>query len=290
MKERILILGGANSQIPLIKYAKDRGLYVITADYLPLNPGHKYAHEYHNVNTVDKDAILRLAMECKIDAISSYASDPGAPSAAFVAEQMNLVGSPYRTVEILSNKYLFRQFLREKGYPTPWFISGVKKREFQSLDFSQAAVLKPVDSSGSKGIFRVVNKNDFDNYFKRSMAYSRGGRVILEEFIDKKGPQIHGEGFVLNGEVIFLLLGDQYFSKVNNMAPFSTIVPSLFHNDIMSRVHEEVKSLIKDVGYMTGGINVEAIRDQEDRIFILEIGARNGGNFMPQLIRHTTGF
>ena len=46
-KKKILFLGGAIHQIPIIKEARKRGMYVITCDYLPENPGHKFADEYH---------------------------------------------------------------------------------------------------------------------------------------------------------------------------------------------------------------------------------------------------
>ena len=61
--KKILMLGGAMQQIPAIKCAKELGYYVITCDYLPENEGHKYADEYHNVSTTDKEAILRRNLQ-----------------------------------------------------------------------------------------------------------------------------------------------------------------------------------------------------------------------------------
>jgi len=82
MQKRILFLGGSKFQIPPIKYAKEQGHYVITCDYLPDNPGHKYADEYHNISTTDKEAVLKLANKLKVDGIVAYASDPAAPTQA----------------------------------------------------------------------------------------------------------------------------------------------------------------------------------------------------------------
>ena len=65
--KKILLLGGANTQIPSILTAKKMGYYTITCDYLPDNPGHKFADEYHNVSTTDKEAVLALAKELQID-------------------------------------------------------------------------------------------------------------------------------------------------------------------------------------------------------------------------------
>jgi len=285
-----MVLGGAFSQCPAIQYGIDSGYHVITVDYLPNNPGHKISDEYYNISTTDIEGVLYLAEKLNIDGISAYASDPAAPTAAFVSEKLNLVGSSYKSVEILSYKQLFRAFLQEHGFLSPWYICSDSLEEVIKKYNGSKAIIKPVDSSGSKGIFVINNSDELTEYFSVAKSFSRSGRVILEELIERKGPQIHGEGFVQNGELIFALLGDQVFSPVNNLVPYSTIVPSKFHEDIMEEAIKSVESIIKEIGFDTGGINIEIIRDKSDNIYVLEIGARNGGNFMPQLMKYATGF
>lgn len=107
------MLGGSHFQVAAIKYAKEAGYYVITVDYLPGNPGHIYAHEYYNISTTDKEAVLKLAKKLKIDGIVSYASDPGATTAAFVSDKLSLPGNPYESVKILQQKDLFRKFQKK---------------------------------------------------------------------------------------------------------------------------------------------------------------------------------
>jgi carbamoylphosphate synthase large subunit len=289
-KKKILFLGGAFSQIPAIKYAKEKGLFVITADYLPENPGHKLSDEYYNISTIEKEKILELSQKLQIDAISAYASDPSAPTAAYVSDKMGLIGGGYFAVTTLSNKSLFRQFLQDNGFLCPRFFSGKNIDEILTNYIGFKGIIKPVDSSGSKGIYTISSKEELIEKFPFSKNYSPSGSVILEEYIERKGPQIHGEGFVLNGELIFILLGDQVFSTINDLIPYSTTIPSYYHQDIMPDVIKIIKEAIKKVGYQTGGINVEVIRDVNDKLFILEIGARNGGNFMPQLEFYATGF
>lgn len=123
---------------------------------MPNNPGHKYADEYHNVSTTDKEAVLKLAKELKIDGIVCYASDPAAPTAAYVAEKMGFPTSPYKSVEILSNKDKFRAFLTENHFNTP-LARGYAYEEINIMlaeikDFHFPIMVKPVDSSGSKGV------------------------------------------------------------------------------------------------------------------------------------------
>lgn len=288
--KKILFLGASASQTPAIEYAKARGLYVITADYIPENPGHKLANECYNVSTVDKDKIFALASDLRIDAISAYASDPAAPTAAFVSERLGLIGTRFKAVETLSNKAMFRHFLSDNDFKTPWYITATELHQLQSQYRGGRAVLKPVDSSGSKGVFMISSSEDIDAHFETSVSFSRIGQVILEECIERKGPQIHGEGFLQNGKLVFLLLGDQIFSDVNPLVPYCTMVPSIFHKDIMDDVRNLVLAALHKVGFTTGGVNVEVIRDRNDDLYILEIGARNGGNFMPHLMKHATGF
>ena len=80
--KRLLMLGGSMQQIPIIKMAKEMGHYVITCDYTPENPGHKFADEYYDVSTTDLDGVLDLAKGLNLDGIIAYASDPAAPTAA----------------------------------------------------------------------------------------------------------------------------------------------------------------------------------------------------------------
>ena len=102
--KKLLLLGGSSYLIPAIKAAQDLGVYVITCDYLPDNIAHKYSNEYHNVSIVDKEAVLKLARELKIDGIMSFATDPGVVVASHVATELGLSTSPYESIEILQNK------------------------------------------------------------------------------------------------------------------------------------------------------------------------------------------
>ena len=83
--KKLLMLGGSMQQIPAIRRAKEMGHYVITCDYLPDNPGHKYSDEFYNESTTDLEGVLAVAEQLKIDGIVAYASDPAAPTAAYLS-------------------------------------------------------------------------------------------------------------------------------------------------------------------------------------------------------------
>jgi len=292
VKKKLLMLGGSPFQVPAICYAKSAGYHVITCDYLPDNPGHQYADEYHNVSTTDKEAVLALASECEVDGVIAYASDPAAPTAAYVGNRLGLPSNPYESVNILTNKDLYRQFLRAHGFNAPRACSYTPGTDaaasLRELRFP--VMVKPVDSSGSKGVSRVGDPSGLPAALEYALGFSRAGRAVVEEYLDRQGPQIHGDGFVVNGELRFYCLGDHFFrSHINPFVPVSTMMPSHFPKEVIRSVAASVQAILKALGFRMGAINIEAMVDKQGRVYVMEIGPRNGGNMVPQLVRYASG-
>lgn len=153
--KKILLLGGSAQQVIAIETAKKLGYYTVLCDFLTDNPGQYVADKFYLVSTTDMDAVLDVAQKEKVDGVLAYASDPAAPTAAYVAEKLGLPGSPYKSVEILCNKDEFRAFLKENGFCTPEAKGYTDTREaladIKNGTFKYPIIVKPVDSSGSKG-------------------------------------------------------------------------------------------------------------------------------------------
>lgn len=292
--KKLLILGAMEMHVPLIKRAKELGYYVITCDYIPENPGHKIADEAYFDSTTDLNAVLNLATKLKIDGIMTYNSDPAASTAAYVAEKLGLPGNPYEAVKTMSEKNLFREFLVKNDLNAPKFTSFTDSNIMQEqIDgFSFPIIVKPVDSSGSKGVTVVNDKQEMEKAVALAFAKSRCKRCIVEEFIEPLGSQLHGDGFVENGKLIFLSLGDHHFDKtINNLVPYSTTFPSEHSKETVEECKKQIQKFISKVGFKNGGFNVELRVSKKDRKpYIIDIGARNGGNFTPKVIEYCTGF
>ena len=292
--KRVLMLGGSMQQIPIIKKAKEMGLYVITCDYTPENPGHPFADEYHNVSTTDLDGVLELARGLNIDAIIAYASDPAAPTAAYVAEKLGLPGNPYESVKLCTEKDLFREFLKEHGFNCPK-AKGFKTYEeaLAEIDkFKFPVMVKPVDSSGSKGVVKILGKEELKGAVEEALSYSRGKRFIVEEFIVKKGYQVSGDGFSVNGKLVFTSYGNELYSGAGGTREYVALGefwPSLLTPEQKAKVDDELQRLITALGMRTCAYNIEVILDENDTPYVLELGPRNGGSYIPQLIQYATG-
>ena len=292
MSKKILFLGAAPTQIPPLRYAREQGHHVITCDYLPDNPGHKLAHESYNVSTTDKDAVLELAQRLQIDAIVAYASDPAAPTAAYVAEQMGLPGNPYQSVLTLARKDLFRAFLKDNGFNVPRSQSFYDREEARTWlkEIGVPAFIKPVDSSGSKGVTKLTDATKFDEAFNHALTYSREKMVVVEEAIDRVGYQVDSDIFFYEGEPVFWIWGDQHQDKhCHQFAPIGISFPSSLNESTQKRAIEQVADTLKKLKLKQGAFNIEFIVDKNNEIWIIEIGPRNGGNLIPEVIRYATG-
>jgi biotin carboxylase len=291
--KRVLMLGGSTSQICAIKKAQEMGLYVIICDYLPDNPGQYVADEFYQVSTTDKDAVYDLAKGLNLDAVICYASDPAAPTAAYVCEKLGFPTNPYESVMVLSNKDTFRKYLKDHNFNVPETFCYQDYDSFiaDKDKFNFPVMVKPVDSSGSKGINKICSVDELDFAFEDAMKYSRCKRIVVEKFIQKKGYQISGDGFSVNGELVFRCFGNEFYSSngIKEYVPLGECWPSVLDESTQDKVHAELQRLITELGMQTGAYNIEVIIDENDDVYILELGARNGGSLIPQITQYATG-
>ena len=276
--KRILFLGGSASQVGVLVRARQLGHCVILADYLPDAPGRGLAHEFYQVSTTDIPAVLRVAENLALDAVVAYASDPAALTAAVVAEHLGLPGNPVDAVRILTDKGLYRGFLSRAGFNTP---------EFEGI-LDIPVVVKPVDSSGSKGVTVVREHNRLDEAKALARSFSRSGKIIIEEFVERRGPQIAGDGFVVDGKLVFSCFADEHFNP-DGIVPVGQSFPTTHSSETQQRVHAEAQRLLTLLGFLNGAVNFDAILGADDKVYLMELGPRAGGCLIPEVVQYATG-
>lgn len=287
-QKKILLLGGSAQQVVAIQAAKDLGHYTVLCDYLSDNPGQFVADKYYNVSTTDVEAVYAVAKKEQVDGILAYASDPAALPAAIVCERMGLPTNPVKSVEILGLKYPWRKFLQENGFASPKaasFAPEIAKDDFKRLveNFTFPIVIKPTDSSGSKGVSVLNDLDTWENAVRWADSYSRNKILIVEEFIDRGFPYvIGGDIFVYNGKIV--LYGEMACLRGDggrSLIPIGKKKPSGL-NDIQRQVvHTELQRLISLLGIRFGELNIEILLDAKNQVHFLELGPRAGGNMIP---------
>ena len=293
--KKILLLGGSAQQIVAIKTAQKHGFYTVLCDFFPDNPGQYEADKFYLVSTTDKEAVLKVALDEKVDGVLAYASDPAAPTAAYVAEKLGLPGSPYESVEILCNKDKFRNFLSKNGFCTP------KARGYTSIAnaladikagfFKLPVIVKPVDSSGSKGVGRIDSAKEADEKLNYAMSFSRGRRIIVEEFVEKLGYQIAGDGLSIDGKLVFRYFANDHFNPkcVNPFVPISASFPYEQPEKVQEKIHNEIQRLLTALNMKTSTYNFDMRIDKDYNVYLMEVAPRDGGNYIPDVIKYATG-
>lgn len=288
-KRKLLLLGGSEAQLISIKKAKRLGYYTVLCDFLPDNPGQYIADSFHLVSTTDKDAVLAVAMDEKIDGIVAYSSDPAAPTAAYVANKMGLPGINYDVVRHFCEKHLFREFLIKNHFNVPKSVEVRVPYQVEEIDCSELqfpVIVKPTDSSGSKGITVLEDVTCLSNALKYAQEYSRNQTLIIEEFIVRDHPYvIEAEIFTINGKVVsWGLINSIRDQRSNPLLPSAYTYPLDLTEERKAIVRDEVSRLVSATGNTSGAFNIEMIIDKHNRLFFLDAGPRNGGNMLPEFI------
>lgn len=295
MKKKILLLGGSAQQIIAIETAKKLGYETVLCDFLPDNPGQHHADKFYLVSTTDKDAVLEVAQREQVHGVLAYASDPAAPSAAYVAEQMGLPGNPYKSVDLLCNKDKFRAFLAENNFCTPkakgYTCVEDAYADLQADAFRFPVIVKPVDSSGSKGVGRINTKEEAIAALEYAMSFSRDKRIIVEDYLEAFGYQVAGDGLSVDGKLVFRYFANDHFNPacVNPFVPISASFPYNMPRWVHEKIHCEIQRLLTLLGMRTCTYNFDIRIDADYNVYLMEIAPRDGGNYIPQCIRYATG-
>ncbi len=293
--KKLLLLGGSAQQVVAIQTAKRLGCFTVLCDFLPDNPGQHVADKVYFVSTTDKNAVLEVAKKENVDGVLAYASDPAAPTAAYVAEMLGLPGNPYTSVELLCNKDSFRAFLEKHHFCTPkangYNDLNTAHADIEGGYFQLPVIVKPVDSSGSKGVGRIDTLDEAWEKLEYAVSFSQAKRVIVEEYVEKFGYQVAGDGLSVDGKLVFRYFANDHFNSkcVNPFVPISASFPYNMSEEVQNKIHDEIQRLLTLLGMKTCTYNFDIRIDKDFNVYLMEIAPRDGGNYIPQIIRYATG-
>ena len=287
-QKTILMLGGSMQQVPAIQKAKDLGYRTVLIDYLPDNPGQYVADKWYQESTTDVDAVYRIAKEENVSGILPYASDPAALPAAIVCERLGLPTNPAKSVEVLGVKHKFRRFLRENGFPCPKTFTFSPTDEIERIiagisDMKFPIVVKPTDSSGSKGVTFLNSTDGLKEAICHANEYSRNKILIAEEFIERGYPYvIGGDIFVEDGKItLYGCMECLRDDGGRSLIPIGKKNPVSLTDRQEVALHRDLQRIVTALGIKNGELNIELLIDKFDRPHFLELGPRAGGNMIP---------
>lgn len=283
-QKRVMILGANNFMLPLISKAKEEGYYTIVASPVKTEPGFALADECVYVDLKDKEGVLKEAERLKIDGITTDQAETPVKTVAYVAAKMGLPGIGEDMARLFTNKYLMREKCREIGIDT------IKYKLVDTLDEAVAfyrelnkdhrcdAIMKPIDSAGSRGVVKITDEQIIRDEFEYTKAASKEGHVIVEEFID--GKELLLDGVTVNNTYQTLVCGE--YRKCQVPGVFSEYLgkyPAEITDEQFKMVDAFVKKVVEGFGLSWGRTHTE-VKVNDRGVWLIETAARGGGRYI----------
>jgi biotin carboxylase len=293
MSKKIMILGASILQLPAIEKARELGLQAVVVDMNPEAIGFNVdGIEKEVISTIDIPAIVKAAKKHQIDGIMTLATDMPMRSVAAVAEEMNLVGIDSDTALKATNKAEMRKALQAGGVPIPKFfvVRNIEEYLERVKQFDAPFIVKPADSSGSRGIFEVIditNQNLIKEAYEYCRPFSKVGDVVIEEYMS--GPEVSVETLSIDGECHVIQITDKLTTGAPHYVEMGHSQPTRHSKEVAERIADVAKQANKAIGIKNGPSHTEIIVTSEGPK-VVELGARLGGdNITTHLVPLSTG-
>lgn len=290
--KKAIVLGGTRPHITLIQKLKEKGYYVILIDYLKSPIAKSYADEHIQESTLDKDLVLKIAIEQKADLVISTCIDQANVTAAFVCEKMGLP-CPYSYDIALSvtDKLKMKDILIKNNIPTSRYIKIETSSDLANWDFKYPIIIKPTDSNSSKGIYKIEEPvSNLDDLIKESISFSRTKEAIVEEFVT--GQEIGIDTFVSNGVAKVLMIKERRKIQKNangSQNILGCIWPMRLSLNVENKAEQIANQIAQAFGLKNSALMIQAIL-KDGEISVIEFGARIGGGESYRIIKDCVGF
>jgi biotin carboxylase len=286
----VLFVGAGIHQRRAIEQARADGLRVVAVDADPAAVGLGFADVGERVDFADVDAVVEVARAREVDGVLTISADRAVPIVAAVAERLALPGIGTDTAHRMTNKVAMRRTLAEAGVPQPRFaaIRRLNEADAALAEVGMPAVLKPADSGGQRGVFRIESRADLERHLHAALAESPTEEAIVEEFVD--GLELNGLAVARGGDVKLLTLSDRLRPPgVGFGVGWIHVYPSSLYGDVLDEAERVAASAVRALGLENGMSFPQLIAGDGGRVLVVEVAARVPGGQMADLARHAVG-
>lgn len=288
--KKLMVLAAGRLQIPVIKKAREMGVYVIAVDDDPNAPGMVLADKaIVPGGLMNEEKLVAIAKEEQIDGVIHPCSEVAMNVMGRINDELHLSGISKEMAIRATNKHLMREAFEKYGAPSPKSILTKDEEDAWQIfyeQFTTNAILKPSRNSGSRGIAKVekgISKESFSELYRRALDESRDHSVLIEQFIE--GPEFSVEVIVWQGEPHVLAVTDKKTTEAPYFVELGHNQPSVFPVEIQQKLKDGAIAGIKALGLSNCAAHCE-LKVQDGEAYLMEIGARMGGDFISTELTH----
>ncbi|MEV7386121.1 ATP-grasp domain-containing protein [Streptomyces sp. NPDC091215] len=302
--DRVLVVEPVSSGTALLTAARDLGLRTVVASFdrddrrLPdsVRPD---IDTLVTVDTADETALTRAALRLHEDG-GLRGVLPGfefyVPAVARIAARLGLAGLAEDSVEQVRDKTAMRRRIDAAGLRVPRWAPAASAAELDAAadHVGFPCVLKPSDSAGSVHVTRADTRAELHRAhalltadLRPDLGRTLDGRVLVEEYLD--GPEVSVEGCVTaSGEVVVVAVTRKFLGPEPHFVELGHIVQADLSTVERQAVEAYAADVVAALGVRVGPFHCE-LRLPGGEPVLIELGARMGGDHIPDLVRLATG-
>lgn len=283
--KKIMILGAGVYQVPLIKRAKEMGLYTVVVSIPGPYPGFAFADEVVYENTVDASAILNIALKMKIDGICTTGTDVAVITIGTVCDALGLKGVSEAGARIACDKSLMKKAYLAQGVrtaPCRYVPVDLPEDQLPALcqELGYPVIFKAIDSSGSRGITKVSSPADISRALAAVRAVTRHQEYLIERYL--VGDEFGAQAFVQNGKLEFVLPHGDYVFQGDTGVPIGHYAPYDLP-ELEQEIYDQTQRAVTAMQLDNCAINADFILC-DGKVYVLELGARGGATCLVELV------
>ena len=274
----LIYIGASLLQLPAINWAKQQGLKVVVTDTNPKAPGVAMADDYRQLNGADVAGLMQLAQEISAQdkLVGCYCgSDFGLAAVAAIAASFDLPAASEAATALALDKPRAKALMQAAGVNVPRgeCITCLSELQTAVTDLGLPVIIKPVDSSGSRGVRTVSHLEQLPVALMEAQKFST--EVLVEQVV--VGEHIDVNGLFAAGQFYPCGLLDRYFSPRPFNYPLWGCQPSALSEVISAKVYASVEAGARALGIDAGPIKADVIVCNQEPV-ILEIAPRFHGD------------
>ena len=276
--KKLLILGSNALTCDIVKAAKVQGIYTIVTDWndLSQSPAKQCSDEFWNISLMNFDALTDKIKSSGVCGVITGFTD------SYLLPYQHLCevnGFPcYATKEQFEwtlDKAAFKSICKKYDVPV---VPEYDLNEFnpQKINSTNRVIIKPVDNSGSRGIYLCESPEDFDSLLKNSLGYSEKKQVVIERYMDCD--DVSFEYTLQDGMVMLSAICDRYIykTKENGSVTSKLIYPSKYLSAYLSDTDKKVRQMFQEEGLRNGVLFMQAFVENGN-FYFYEMGYRLSG-------------
>ena len=288
--KKLMIMGAGIYQVPLIKKAKELGIYTIVVSIPGPYPGFALADEVLYLDTRDRAAVLAAARERGISGICTTGTDVAVRTIGYVADALGLSGISAEAAEIVTDKRNMKAAFARGGVRTAAFreVCSLEEAKTAARGIGYPICLKAVDKSGSRGIRKVLSEEELPEAYDLCRSVTDRDYLLVEEYIT--ADEIGVDGFVKNGKMVLCLPHNKFVYRAGKVCiPGGHQFPYRCSDDLRADIEKEIAAAIAACGMDNCAFNADVFV-KDEKAWLIEIGGRCGATCIPEILSIYCGY